>query len=762
MRTPQEEDVVYCIVKVHIAPPNVLKDLLNSPFVPDDGPASKRRGSNHRRARDATPDQEEPTLEMTINPESMKRANLGHVFGSDAAECDVLLDRTNLYGISGTHFRLNVEFHSDRSNVLRITSMTRNAVFVIDNAHSLSYEESRVLFGSSKHGVQAGNVFLNITIANRPLNKSVVERLEAARLAPSREPGTRVHQTPRRETPRFSHNLGAWVKVTNIPWRRGGDYKLGREILGSGRYSTVRKAVQPSDQSVVAVKIISDGSNPPFRLSPPERQSREIDIMMDLTHRNIVRLLDYAHYDAEPVATLLALDLAPHGLLRDVFFEPQEEGVCQVVSGQILAGLQYLHERNIIHRDINPSNILVFDRNLLHFHCKIADFTHAEPMTLGRLPGDVQGTAAYMSLECAEGRRCDDKADVFACGKVAVWVLTNDDAVPNSDPSRDPLRHIADHLRTWDRKALLNTLDLSPPCQDLLLATLDNDVSVRPSAAECLAHDWLSGLNESFDSAGREENDSSGAASSSTYYSAPDLQDSDRKDTMPAGHSIGPSALPATSSKSQSQSQGSSRRRRSAVPSPGSDQHGRDSGSSGKCSHNATHRAITADRFEKQSESDAETEIVDDDSGRQVPASGLQAASEPPAASYSLRSSRSGRFRDHPDFSKLLSVGSCSLPSTRPHSFDYEHISDDAPRYVPLVLLTRDVMIANAVVAPSPSAKGYPCKAADLLSRKNLLCPRSSVLGSIECQVAFGGFGYGFSWESRVVFPLYFYIVHKC
>ncbi|KAK1807236.1 spindle assembly checkpoint kinase [Friedmanniomyces endolithicus] len=119
-----------------------------------------------------------------------------------------------------------------------------------------------------------------------------------------------------------------------------------------------------SDGFIVAVKIIGDGRIRPSRyslhdqLSPPDQQSREINTMLHLSHPNITRLLDYAVYDAEPFATLLALEFAPYGSLRDVFQAPP--------------GLRYLHRFNIMHRDINPSNILVFEYDVLNFHCKIA------------------------------------------------------------------------------------------------------------------------------------------------------------------------------------------------------------------------------------------------------------------------------------------------------------------------------------------------------------------------------------------------------
>ncbi|TKA63946.1 hypothetical protein B0A55_12956, partial [Friedmanniomyces simplex] len=126
---------------------------------------------------------------------------------------------------------------------------------------------------------------------------------------------------------------------------------------------------------------------------------------------------------------------ATHGTLRNVFLTRVDEDMCRTVTGQVLAGLKYLHKQNIIHRDINPENILVFDNDPTAFYCKLSDFTHARKVTLDDLPGGVQGTPSFMSLECAEDEPCDQRADIFACGKVAFWLLKGEEDLPTDNLS---------------------------------------------------------------------------------------------------------------------------------------------------------------------------------------------------------------------------------------------------------------------------------------------------------------------------------------
>ncbi|KAK0768592.1 hypothetical protein LTR33_000691 [Friedmanniomyces endolithicus] len=325
----------------------------------------------------------EMKLAVTIDPMSMKQPDRGHVFGCDRDECDVLLDVTNYHGVSSTHFRLQLEYDPDAKDFLYIIGMTNKPTLKVDNKHVLNNGTQLPLKPRSGYYIQAGTVLLNIIYQGRPFD------LKVARLRLHEATGSRTVKKLRRDTPKFFHKVSSWITVPEVPWRYGGKYQLLTAVLGQGRYATVRTARRLSDGSIVAVKIIGDGRIRPSRyslhdqLSLLDQQSREINTMLHLSHPNITRLLDYAVYDAEPFATLLAFEFAPYGTLRDVFQAPPGEQMCKTVTAQ------YLHRFNIIHRDINPSNILMFDYDVLNFHCKIADFTHAESISLGTLPGNA-------------------------------------------------------------------------------------------------------------------------------------------------------------------------------------------------------------------------------------------------------------------------------------------------------------------------------------------------------------------------------------
>ncbi|PAV87544.1 hypothetical protein WR25_24672 [Diploscapter pachys] len=149
------------------------------------------------------------------------------------------------------------------------------------------------------------------------------------------------------------------------------------EQVGEGTYGQVYKARDPSTQERVALKKVRlENEKEGF----PITAVREIKILRNLDHKNIVKLIDIvtdkASYEAlrsERVNFYLVFEYVDHDLMgllesRDlVSFTDQQVGV---LFRQLVDGIKYAHEQNFLHRDIKCSNILVNNRGEL----KIADF----------------------------------------------------------------------------------------------------------------------------------------------------------------------------------------------------------------------------------------------------------------------------------------------------------------------------------------------------------------------------------------------------
>ena len=124
---------------------------------------------------------------------------------------------------------------------------------------------------------------------------------------------------------------------------------------------------------LMAVKQVElptgSGPNEQRKKSMLDALEREIDLLKDLQHENIVQYLDSSIDDRH---LNIFLEYVPGGsvtaLLRS--YGAFEEALCRHFVRQILQGLNYLHERDIIHRDIKGANILVDNKGGI----KISDF----------------------------------------------------------------------------------------------------------------------------------------------------------------------------------------------------------------------------------------------------------------------------------------------------------------------------------------------------------------------------------------------------
>ncbi|MCI0433712.1 MAG: serine/threonine protein kinase [Gemmatimonadetes bacterium] len=199
-------------------------------------------------------------------------------------------------------------------------------------------------------------------------------------------------------------------------------YTVEREI-GRGGMATVYLARDRRLARPVAVKVLRSELSSSIGV---ERFRREIDISARLNHPNIVALYDTGDADG------LLYYVMPYveGLsLRDQLDGTGPLPLKQVlgVARDIAAGLTHAHEAGIVHRDINPRNILLSGGRAL-----IADFGIARALQAAvvgdlTLSGIAVGTPAYMSPEQAAGESViDARADIYGFGCVVYEMLAGE------------------------------------------------------------------------------------------------------------------------------------------------------------------------------------------------------------------------------------------------------------------------------------------------------------------------------------------------
>lgn len=217
-----------------------------------------------------------------------------------------------------------------------------------------------------------------------------------------------------------------------------GDFEITGDI-GKGGMGQVYKGRQLSLDRDVAVKIL------PGDLSEVEEFRERFDIeakaVASLIHENIIQMYgkgvseDGVHYFAMEYVD--GEDLAEK-IKRGVTFSEKE--AISIVS-QVCRGLEAAGKKNIIHRDIKPSNIIFTKEGI----AKIADFGLAKSMDATKKMTQTNmymGTVAYTSPEQGEGKRLDQRTDIYSLGIVLYQLLTGRVPFNAETPSSIIYKHV--------------------------------------------------------------------------------------------------------------------------------------------------------------------------------------------------------------------------------------------------------------------------------------------------------------------------------
>ena len=202
-----------------------------------------------------------------------------------------------------------------------------------------------------------------------------------------------------------------------------GGYEMVTKI-GQGGMGLVYKGRQVSLDRVVAVKILNKTlcDNPEFI----KRFEREAKSIARINHPNILAVYDFGQTDG--VWFMVTEFVEGSSLSRQItdrLVLPWEE--ISPLMMQCLAGLSYVGQGGIVHRDIKPDNILITPEGVP----KIADFGLAKDVSGNdntdlTTVGMAMGTPAYMSPEQCMGRKLDGRSDIYSLGVSAYLALTGE------------------------------------------------------------------------------------------------------------------------------------------------------------------------------------------------------------------------------------------------------------------------------------------------------------------------------------------------
>jgi serine/threonine protein kinase len=197
------------------------------------------------------------------------------------------------------------------------------------------------------------------------------------------------------------------------------DREIGKyvatQIIGRGSYSIVYKAVHKALNMPVAIKMMRHNmvvdSN--FTLN----FHKEARIIASLNHENILGIYDFEErYKTVFIIMEYLEGESLQDLLQRLRVIPPALAISYIY--QICEGLAYAHEKGIIHRDINPANVMVLSNDRI----KILDFGLA--CHLGTVDEHIGGVLAYQAPELLEGEAADQSSDIYALGITAYELVT--------------------------------------------------------------------------------------------------------------------------------------------------------------------------------------------------------------------------------------------------------------------------------------------------------------------------------------------------
>lgn len=294
-------------------------------------------------------------------------------------------------------------------------------------------------------------------------------------------------------------------------WNGGSMYNF-TGLLGKGAFATVYRVQTKNEGTIFAAKELDKHRFIKNGVLDIKFDS-ELKIMKDLKHPNIV---DYIDCQTHHNWIYIIMEYVPCGELAKELQDRKNlpEYEVQQIAKQIMRALDYLHKRNITHRDIKPDNILIASRDPLVV--KLSDFglskcvndqetflktfcgtllycapevypdygnyTHSPTMKRRRLGEPAPKTSPY-----------DQSVDMWSFGAVIFHLLCGKAPVMGRGDDRG-----AQMLNNIMTKEIdfepLRGFNVSPDAIDFIGLLLNRNPHLRPTEQDCLNHPWLIGV----------------------------------------------------------------------------------------------------------------------------------------------------------------------------------------------------------------------------------------------------------------------------
>jgi serine/threonine protein kinase len=421
----------------------------------------------------------------------------GFTFGRNSDMSDILLvSDAHVKTISNSHFKIHV--NSQGSLMLEDTSMNGT---LVDDDH-LMKGASRM---PATRALQNGAIISVFGLEKAEIKFLVSIPKNRGDYQEKYEQNLRKYLKARGKTAQFSSMRES---TYGNHWDGGKLYNF-TGLLGKGAFAMVYKVQTKHKGTVFAAKELDKRrfiKNGILDI----KFDNELKIMKQLNHPNIVQYEDYHEFEQW---IYIFMEYIPHGELSKELREngPLPEPMVQTITRQVLHALEYLHRRNITHRDIKPDNILIASRD--PFIVKLSDFGLSKSVKnqdtflktfCGTLlycaPEIYPEYGTYIRGQAPKRRRpgeavprgspYNQSVDMWSFGAVLFHLLC--DKAPFMGRGDDRGAQMLNNImtKTIDFEPLREK-GISAECIDFVTHLLNRNPILRPNEQECFQHPWL-------------------------------------------------------------------------------------------------------------------------------------------------------------------------------------------------------------------------------------------------------------------------------
>lgn len=293
------------------------------------------------------------------------------------------------------------------------------------------------------------------------------------------------------------HSIAATVNVEVQAKRRkrkadsfSSQVALSNTVLGTGAFGVVYLGIHQTSGAWVAVKQMQirpqpgTGDRTAAIKGQLDDMAEEIRLMKNLDHQNIVRYLHAETVNNEQLN--IYMEYMSGGSLASLMkrFDKVPEQMIRTYMAQAIQGVAFLHQRNIVHRDIKADNILLHSDGV----AKLSDFGTSREVSDSANLLTVTGTPWFMAPEVVKGTGHGASADIWSLGCTMIQLASG--VAPFSEFT-NPVTAMY-NVALYPAKVLAYIPETcSADLKSCLEWCLNETPSSRPTASDLLSHPFF-------------------------------------------------------------------------------------------------------------------------------------------------------------------------------------------------------------------------------------------------------------------------------